>query len=215
MEHIEWHRKTMTDRTAKALSKNGFNTISVSSKEEAAAKILELIPEGAVVGFGGSVTVRQLSLPEELEKRGHKLADHWVARAGGASKEEITEVRRRQLNSDVFITSTNALTESGELVNIDGGGQRVAAMIFGPKKVIIVTGTNKIAKDVHAAIDRARNTAAAINAHRLGVKTPCAQTGVCSDCDSKERICSITTILHRAPPMVNATVVLVGEPLGY
>jgi hypothetical protein len=215
MEHIEWHRQTMAERTAKALTKNGFDTIRVSSKEEATARILEMIPEGAAVGFGGSVTVRQLNLPAELEKRGHKLADHWVARASGASLEEVTEVRRQQMNSDVFITSTNAVTESGEFVNIDGGGQRVAAMIFGPKKVIIVTGTNKIVKDADAAVDRARNTAAAINAHRLGVKTPCAQTGICTDCDSKERICNITTVLHRAPPMVNATVVLVDEPLGY
>jgi L-lactate utilization protein LutB len=215
LEAVEWHQKTITDRTVKSLSRNGFKAVSVSSKDEALAEIMKLIPEGAVVGLGGSVTLRQINLPEQLRQSGHTVADHWVARAEGASTEELTEIRRRQLNSDVFITSANALTETGELVNIDGAGQRVAAMIFGPKRVIVVAGTNKIVKDVDSAVRRARNVAAPINAWRLKVRTPCAQTGVCSDCDSRDRICNITTIIHRAPSLTDTTVILVDEPLGY
>ena len=168
-----------------------------------------------LVGLGGSVTLREIGVPHALKERGFKVADHWIARAKKASANEILELRRQQLNSDVFITSTNALTENGELVNIDGAGQRVAAMIFGPKKVVIVAGANKIVKDLEEGFYRARNIAAPINAKRLDRSTPCAVTGICSDCDSGDRICNVTTIIHRKPGITNATVIIVGEELGY
>ena len=144
-----------------------------------------------------------------------RLADHWKARQGGAWQEEVMEIRRAHLNSDIFITSTNAVTETGELVNIDGTGQRVAAMIFGPKKVVVVAGVNKITGDLEEGLWRTSNVAAPMNARRLHSKTPCVETGECDDCVAPGRICGITTIIHRRPSRIPFTVVLVGEKLGY
>lgn len=214
-EAKEWYDRLIVERALKALTKNGFEAIYVPDREEAVSRILDLVPDDALVGLGGSVTLREMGLPEALRSRGNEVADHWEAREKGASTEEVLEVRRAQLNSDVFITSTNAVTEAGELVNIDGGGQRVAAMIFGPRKVVVVAGANKIARDLEEGLHRARNVAAPMNARRLNRGTPCAETGACSDCDSEERICSATTIIHRRPRNTETTVILVGERLGY
>jgi len=210
-----WYTKLIVDRTLEALRKNGFEAVYAPDKAEAVSRILEIVPSDALVGLGGSVTLREMGLPEALKARGNRVADHWEARENGASAEEVLEIRRAQLNSDAFITSTNAVTETGELINIDGGGQRVAAMIFGPKKVIIVAGTNKIARDLDEGLHRARNVAASMNAKRLNRRTPCAVTGACSDCDSEERICNVTTIIHRRSRSTDTTVILVGEKLGY
>ena len=214
-EAREWYTELRVNKTMSALRKNGFEALYVPTKEEAVSKILDLIPEKALVGLGGSVTLREMGLPDALRKRGNRVADHWEARARGASAEEELGTRRQHLNSDVFVTSSNAITETGELVNIDGGGQRVAAMIFGPRKVIVVAGINKIAEDADDGVKRARNVAAPINARRLNRKTPCAVSGRCVDCDSAERVCNITTVIHRRPRDTNLTVILVGENLGY
>lgn len=215
IEARDWYDRLIVDRTLEALRRNGFEAFYVPDREEAASWILELVPGDALVGLGGSVTLREMGIPEILKETGHRVADHWEARDRGALAGEILEVRRQQLNSDVFITSTNALTETGELVNIDGGGQRVAAMIFGPRKVVVVAGVNKIVRDLDEGLNRARNIAAPMNARRLDRKTPCAKTGACSDCDSEERICNVTTIIHRRPRNTDITVIIVGEKLGY
>jgi len=215
IEARDWYDKLMVDRTLKALRRNGFEALYASDKKEAVSMVLEMVPVDALVGLGGSVTLRELGIPEALKSRGHRVADHWEAREKGALAGEILEIRRQQLNSDVFITSTNALTEAGELVNIDGGGQRVAAMIFGPRKILVVAGANKIARDLEEGLHRARNVAAPMNAKRLKIRTPCALTGACSDCESEDRICNVTTILHRRPRNADITVVLVEERLGY
>lgn len=215
MEAREWHEKLSVENTLKALERNGFDVRFYPTAEEALAGVLELVPEGAKVGLGGSVTLREMGLVDALEARGVEVANHWKAGREGASPEEVMEIRRRHLNSDVFITSTNAVTETGELVNIDGTGQRVAAMIFGPGRVVVVAGVNKITGDLEEGLWRASNVAAPMNARRLGSKTPCAETGECSDCVAPGRICGITTIIHRRPSKTPFTVVLVGEKLGY
>ena len=215
MEAREWHEGLRVENALKALKKNGFDAVYYATAEEAVAGVLGMVPEGASVGLGGSVTLREMGLVDALEARGIEPADHWKAGGRGASREEVLEIRRRHLNSDVFITGTNAVTETGELVNIDGTGQRVAAMIFGPGKVVVVAGVNKIAGDLEEGLWRASNVAAPMNARRLHRKTPCAVTGECSDCVVPERICGITTILHRKPGSTDVTVVLVGEKLGY
>jgi L-lactate utilization protein LutB len=215
LEARDWYVNIRVENTRKALERNGFEVEYYPTAEEALAGVLGMVPDGAKVGFGGSVTLREMGLVEALEKRDVELADHWVARAAGASNEEVMAVRRAQVNSDVFITSTNAVTETGELVNIDGTGQRVAGMIFGPKRVIVVAGVNKVTGDLEEGLWRASNIAAPMNARRLHPKTPCAETGECSDCVVPGRICGITTIIHRKPRQTPFTVVLVGETLGY
>jgi len=207
-----WYLEEKNKRTLASLEKNGFKTLYMATKREAADEVLKLIPKGVLVGVGGSMTVRELGLVEALIRRGNEVAQHWQA---GLSEEERMVARRRQLTSDVFLTSSNAITERGQLVNIDGAGNRVAAMIFGPKKVIVVAGANKIVKDLNEALERVRKVAAPMDARRLNLKTPCAVSGVCTDCDAPDRICRVTTIMDRKPLKTDITVVLVGEELGY
>lgn len=211
----EWFIEKKVERTLVALKKNDFEAMYFRRRKEVVAKVLELVPPKALVGVGGSVTVRELGLLEILRHRGHKIANHWEARQKGLSPEEVMKVRRLLLNSDVLLASTNAVTESGHLVNLDHAGQRVAAMIFGPKKVIIIAGTNKIVKDLDEAFERIKNVAAPMNAKRLNVEVPCTVTGVCSDCDSQNRICNVITIIERRPIHTETTVILIGEVLGY
>lgn len=215
LEAREWHEKKIVKKTIDSLKKNGFTSYYVQDKIEAVEKILSLIQKKTLVGLGGSVTLREMNLPSLLKKRGNQVADHWKAGEEGASSEEVLKIRRQHINSEVFLTSTNAVTETGILVNIDGGGQRVAATIFGPKHVIVIAGINKIVRDLDEAIWRVKNIASPINAKRLNRKTPCVKTGLCTDCESTERICNVMTIMYRRPSASSITVILVGEKLGY
>ncbi len=211
----EWFHRKKRSETVENLRDNDFEVISCSSAEEAKNEILNIIPDDSLIGIGGSVTLREIELPEELESRDVKVANHWKAHEEGKSAEEVRKIREQHLNSDIFLTSTNAITHTGKLVNIDGTGQRVAAMIYGPKKVIIVAGTNKICEDLHEGVERARNVAAPMNAKRLDLDTPCVETGECEDCESDDRICKVTTILDRKPHDTEIIIVLIDKTLGY
>ena len=215
IEARDWYWELKARNTVTALNENGFNAYYENTAEDAVTRILSYVPPDALVGLGGSVTLREMQVPDLLRERGNRVADHWEARRSGASPEEVREIRMQHLNSDVFITSTNAVTEDGQLINVDGGGQRVAAMIYGPKRVIVVTGVNKIVGDIDEGIWRARNVAAPMNTKRLSRKTPCAETGVCGDCDSPDRICNATTIIHRRPRDTEIIVIIVNKELGY
>lgn len=213
-EARRWHSQKIVETASVNLRKNGFTAFYVPSKEEALKKVLEMIPLDAKVGIGGSVTIREMGLATALKERGNPVADHWQP---GLSKKEVQEVRRSQLTSDVFLSSSNAVTMDGKLLNADGAGNRVAAMIFGPRKVIIVAGTNKIVKDAHEGLKRIRNIASPMNANRLGHNSPCGLTGTCAEdqCESPERLCNIITILERKPQLTDMTIMLVDETLGY
>jgi len=204
----------MIDLTLSNLKKNGFDARSLHSKEEALKTLLGMIPVDANVGVGGSVTVREIGLIEALLKRGTPVADHWRSDLTQAEKRDI---RRSQLTCDVFVSSTNAVTIDGKLVNADGTGNRVASMIFGPRKVIIIAGANKIVKGIDEAIVRIRELAAPMNAKRLNSKSLCGTTGLCTEekCDSPDRLCNVITILERRPNETETTVLLVNENLGY
>ncbi len=196
----------------KNLQKNGFEVLYAESREEAKEKILNLISPNDKVGVGGSITIRELGLIEALSQRGNVVVHHWRK---GLSREEVGEVLKEELNSDVFLTSSNAVTMDGKLVNMDMTGNRVSAMIFGPNKAIVAVGINKIVEDVEGAIERIRKVAAPLNAKRIGAKTPCVKTGYCTDCDSPDRICRVTTIIEKKPSRSDITVVLINEELGY
>ena len=213
-EAKKWFVETRCKLVIDSLQKNGFKAMYVASKGDALRELLDMIPAEATVGVGGSVTLREMGLIDALTKRGNSVADHWKPKL---SREERNEVRRKQLSSDVFLSSSNAVTMDGKLVNIDGSGNRVASMIFGPRKVIVVAGVNKIVEDVIEGITRVRNIAAPMNARRLGMKSPCGVTGKCDEenCEIPERLCSIITILERRPSDTDFTVMLVGEELGY
>lgn len=211
----KWHLEKRVERTLAALKRNGFDATYIHARKEVVAKVLDFIPLDALVGVGGSVTVRELGLVALLGSRGNKIADHWQARQEELAPKEVMKIRRLLLDCDVLLTSTNAVTEAGQLVNVDHAGQRVAAMIFGPRKVVIIVGVNKIVRNVQEALERIRNIAAPMNAKRLKVKVPCTTTGFCTDCDSPDRICNVTTIIERRPVFTDISVILLGEVLGY
>lgn len=207
-----WHNMTIGQRVVKELQKNNFEALYCEKKEEALQYILENIPEEAKIGVGGSSTLREIGLLSILQEKGFVLYDH---NRQGLNYEEKNEQRYKELTSDVFLSSTNALTLKGELVNRDGIGNRVAAMTFGPKKVIVVAGINKVVKDLEEADQRIKMHAAPINCKRHETPNPCIKTGQCSDCQSTSRICNITTIIHKCPPLTKIHVVLIGENYGF
>jgi len=180
------------------LRKKHFNVINVNDIEKAKEEVLKLINENDTVGVGGSLTIRALGVIEELMNRGNKVIHHWLPKT---FIDEIKKARREEVRADVFLTSTNALTLNGELVNMDTYGNRVAAMIFGPPKVIIVAGYNKIVKDIDEAFKRVREEAAVKNAKRLEIEYP-------------EQLCKVATIIYQKPDDTDITIILVNAQLG-
>lgn len=210
-EYLQWHRDVLGEKLVKALTQNNFTATYVPDHEAAASKLLDLIPSNATIGFGGSVTLDQLGIIKKLEQRGNPVLNYTKP---GLSPQEIRAIRRQHLLSDVFLSGTNAVTLDGKLVNVDATGNRVGAMLFGPDKVFIVVGINKIVHDVAEAENRIRLWASPPNNKRLDYPNPCAQTGVCVDCQGPTRICNITTILHKKPRQTDIHVIVVGEELG-
>jgi len=210
-ELYQWFQGLQVERTLKALKRNNFDAQFVPKAADATGEILKRIPEGATVGIGGSLTLSQIGFFAEVKKHPIRLLNPF---SPGLSAEEALQIRREIFLADFFLSSSNAVTEDGKLFNIDATGNRVAAMTFGPKKVIMVCGANKIVKDIAEAQRRVQEWVAPMNAKRLGFKTPCAATGQCADCDSPQRICNIYAILAKKPLRTDMTVLLIGEPLG-
>jgi L-lactate utilization protein LutB len=199
-------------RAEKNLIKNGFKVKIFDSEEEAKDYLLKTISKGEEIGVGGSKTLRDINIVQALKERGNRVYDHWEA---GLSPEEILEIRRKQLLCDVFLTSSNAVTEKGEIVNREGVGNRINAMTFGPKRVFIVVGKNKIVKDIDSAIDRIKKISAPMRNKSLNTKNPCVKKGECMDCNLPTRICRVTHIIHRCPSNSDITVVIIKKDLGY
>lgn len=200
------------------LGHNNIPAFYEPTGRDAFARVMSMIPEGSVVGLGDSLTLRELGVIDALTKGNYDFLNPW---APGNTTEDNLALKRRALTSDVFVTGTNALTLDGKIVNVDGHGNRVAAMCFGPAKVILVVGINKIVPDLDAALDRIRNVAAPKNVARhpnFDPMPPCAEAEVCTDCDSEWRICNKTVIIERQydndkyTPVLN--VVIVGEEFG-
>jgi len=211
-EFVQAHRKIILETTLEALKKNGFEALAFTSKEEAAKHIMDLAADCQTVGVAGTHTVRALGVIPKLEQLGKTVYDHWKLKLG--TPEEL-QCRKDQSRADMFLSSVNALTMTGQIVNRDGAGNRINAMTFGPGKVVLVVGRNKIVPDLDAAIARIEEVAAPIRAMSLNRKTPCVKTGYCMDCDSPERICRITSIIHKKPMMTKIIVVILDEDLGY
>ncbi len=211
-DNLLWVYEQRCKMAVASLQKNGFDAVYCKRREDACRNIIDEARKARTIGFGGSMTVRELQLEPELEQLGVELLQH---NKPGLSAEEKLSIRRRQLTCDLFLTGSNAVTLNGQLVNVDGVGNRVGAMMFGPKQVIVVMGRNKIVEDVHAAIKRIKAVAAPANARRLNLKLPCAVTGQCSECQSPERICRATVILDKKPSQANIRVLIINDDLGY
>lgn len=207
-----WQTEKLLQKTVEGLKKRGFCASYYPDRQTMLEDLYRIVPENARVGVGGSVTIRQLGLIEDLEQRGNKVVQHWQKDLPAKGDEAI---RRKAMEAAFYLTSANAITVQGDIVNIDGIGNRVAAMIYGPKNVVIIAGYNKIAMTLEDGLRRCREVAGVLNAKRVNAKTPCAETGICSDCSSPGRICRVTTIIQYQPGQTEICVLLVNEHLGY
>ncbi|MBP3726526.1 MAG: lactate utilization protein [Bacteroidaceae bacterium] len=182
-----------------------------ATASEAALQVSALIADGSSVSWGGSMTVRDMGLPALLEARGTlSLLDR-----DKATGDDVRRIYLQAMDADVYLTSANALSEDGVIVNVDGNGNRVAAITWGPRRVIHIISLNKVAPTVEDAIARARHTAAPVNAQRFDINTPCRRDGQCHDCNSYDSICSYIHLLRNVRNAGRHTVVLVGESMGY
>ncbi len=197
-------------KVADALNKRHFEAYYLSDKEDAVRKILELIPKNHSVAWGGTMTMDQLGLKDKLINAGYSLID----RDSAKSPEEREELMHKALCCDSFIMSSNAITEDGQLFNIDGKGNRLAALLYGPENVIIIAGMNKVVQDMDAAYKRVRGYAAPANAQRFDIDTPCKKIGECADCLSGSTICAQFVQTRICKPAGRIKVVLIGEELG-
>ena len=204
------------DEALRNLLTNNFEARFAENGAAVKEIVMGSISKDAIVGVGDSATVRQVGIIEELEKKGIRVLNPF-------SRELTTEpaktmvrddISRQIFSCDVLVSGTNAVTRDGKLINIDAVGNRVASMIFGPRKVFIIAGKNKIVKDVDEALYRIKNLIAPFHARTKEFATPCAQTGKCSDCSTPKRICSVTFIMEKRPWRTEISVILVDEDLG-
>jgi len=211
-QNIVWTYEQRCKQVVKSLQKNGFEAIYCENKEAARRNIIDEASNADTIGFGGSMTVQELGMGHELATMGKRLLQH---NQPGLTREESMAIRRLQLSCDLFLTSTNAITLSGQLVNVDGVGNRVGAMVFGPKKVIVAAGRNKIVDDLDCALKRIKNIATPANARRLNLKLPCGVTGYCNDCNTPDCICRVTVIIDKKPSLSDIRVLIINDDLGY
>jgi hypothetical protein len=197
--------------TVEALNKRGFEACYCADRKSALDKALSYIAKEQSVTWGGSMSISQIGLIAAL----HDGNYNYIDRSDAKSNEEKTEMSRKAFFANWYLGSANALSADGKIINIDGTGNRVAAMMYGPDNVLLIVGVNKIAVDEESAIKRARNVAAPINAKRFALSTPCAKTGKCADCLNERCICSYITVTRKCKPQGRIKVIIVGEELGY
>ena len=192
------------------LKKRHFEAFYCESRTDALEKALELIPEGASVGWGGAMSAEQIGLMDALRGRNVKLLD----RSKAETPQERDRLMKQCLTADVFLTGANALSLDGQMVNIDGNGNRVAAIVYGPDSVIVVAGMNKVCDTLEQAVQRARSVAAPANSQRFSIAAPCNSTGFCHNCTSVDCICNQILITRHCRPAGRIKFILVGEELG-
>ena len=203
--------KMLAEKVIKGLESRNMEGFYAETKEEALKIALDLIPEGSTVGWGGSVSVSEIGLKDAVCTGNYQVYNRDICK----DPEEKRDTELKILGSDYFLCSTNAITEDGILVNIDGRGNRVAGIIWGPRNVIMIVGMNKVVKSLDDAWSRARNEAAPINAQRFPLQTPCKKTGSCADCKSPDTVCCqfVVTRYSKIPKRIK--VILVNEDMGF
>ena len=199
-------------RVAENLARNNMQVIYAADRAQALQAVKSLLQPGNTIGLGGSVTLQECGITELVRNPEYRLIDRYQP---GMTPEQMEAKFAEALTADVFLCSTNAITEDGILVNIDGNSNRVAAIAYGPTHVIMVVGMNKVAKDLDAAMSRARNVAAPINAQRFDLDTPCKKNGSCANCMSKDTICCQFLVTRFSRHEGRIKVILVGEDLGF
>lgn len=209
---IQMRNDKLGEQVVKALKARHFEAVYCSTCAEALQAALDYIPNGDTVAFGGSMTIRDMGLTQRLHEGPYQVLDRDLAN----SPEESAQMMREAFSCGTYVSSANAISEDGQLVNIDGNGNRVAAMIYGPRNVVVVAGLNKVAKTLEDAMTRAQTVAAPINCQRFEkLDTPCNRTGACLNCKSPDCICAYVAITRVCRPAGKIKVILVGETLGY
>ncbi|MBR1609048.1 MAG: lactate utilization protein [Kiritimatiellae bacterium] len=207
-ENIAKRNRLLARKVIAGLASRNMEGFYAETREEALAKVLELVPEGSSVTMGGCTSAREIGLVDALSDGSRDFID----------RDAIADKRAAMLaayDADVFVSSANAMTEDGVVVNIDGNANRVSAIAQGPRKVVMIVGMNKICPDLDSALKRARNVAAPVNAQRFGLSTPCAKTGACADCKSPDTICCQFLVTRYSHHPGRIKVVLVNDSLGF
>ena len=211
MNPIEIRNEKAAGKVIKNLARRNIEAFYCPTSREAVDKLLEMIPQGSSVTWGGSMSIRDIGIPAALADAGkYEVYD----RDKAPDRAAATEIYLKAFSCDYYLSSANAITEDGVIVNIDGTGNRVAAITFGPRNVIFVIGMNKLTKNVDAALARARSLAAPVNTARFDIQTPCKLDGVCHNCLSDDCICNYIHYLRHSPKGKHK-VILVGESIGY
>lgn len=211
------------EKTMEALRRNNMQAYFVETKEQAKELVNSMLTKGCTVTHGGSVTLKETGITELLKSGEYNYLDR---SAPGLTREQVLEIYRKAFFADVYLTSANAITENGELYNVDGNSNRVAAILYGPESVIVVAGYNKIVPDIKAAVQRVKTQAAPKNTVRLSCKTPCSATGecislkkensfACDGCKSPERVCCNYVVSAQQRQKDRIKVIIVGEEIGY
>lgn len=207
-----WRFQTVGKEACEALRRNGFDAHYVETGDEAAERIVALVKRNMTVGFGGSMTLQGLGLPDRVKAAGGVVLDH---NAPGLDSGRKMEIMRAQLTCDLFLSGANAVTLEGDIVNVDGNGNRVAALSFGPRKTVVLVGANKITRDIDEALARIETIASPMNNKRFERPNPCLKTGTCEDCRTETRICRAYQVLRRKPFLSDFSVFIAGERLGF
>ena len=207
-ENIVKRNDLLSQKVIKGLESRNMKGFYAHNKEEALDIALSLIPEGSSIGMGGCMSAIEIGLVDALKEGNYNFIDR-------DNMEDKRAAALMSYDADVFLASANAMTEDGILVNIDGNANRVSAIAFGPKKVVVIAGMNKVCKDLDGAMKRARNVAAPVNAQRFGLSTPCAKTGSCMDCKSPDTICCQFLITRFSRHTDRIFVILVDDNLGF
>lgn len=212
MSRIEiglWQLEARAKKCVESLERNGFKAEYLPTVESVRERVLAECEHAESIGFGGSLSIAEMGIYDILAPGGKTLFDH-----GRVPAEKRAEARLGQLTCDLFLTGTNAVTLDGCLVNLDMNGNRTNAMTFGPKKIVVVAGGQKVVGGVSEGIRRIKSTAAPRNAKRLNLGTPCVSSGFCEDCDHPDRICRVYSIIERNPRNSDIAVLVCGEPMG-
>ncbi len=212
MTPIEIRNQLLVKKIMKNLARRHFESYFCQDAGEAIARVLQLMPPGSSVTWGGSMTVRDMGLTQAVKHSGNYTV---YDRDEASNAEEKRQCYLKAFDCDFYLTSVNAMSEDGVIVNVDGNGNRVAAITWGPKHVIMVVGMNKVAPSVEAALARARGTAAPINAARMQLDTPCTSDGACHNCNAEHCICNYVHFMRNSYPAGRHIVVLVNQPWGF
>lgn len=213
-EIVAWHKKNLATEVAGKMVKRGFKAVYVPTAAEAKAAVLDWLPTDGSLALLGSQTMNQLGVYAHLRQSGRQLVDH-ATQTAGLTPAEADNYKRGVFTAAAMLTSANAVDMEGRLYNIDGVGNRVAGLIFGPDSVVVAVGLNKLAPTPEAAWQRARQVASPMNNKRLNYNNPCAKSGRCHDCQTVTSICNYFAVIDRSRPEGRIKVVLVGEDLGY